>query len=77
MSYGVIKQLKHYEITKLQRRTCKLILGFVYTHLEKAYNRLRIQYFVESVCLNMYEMVKILRHHFIFNRFVSNEKLFS
>ena len=72
---------KHYKMTKLQRRVCKLIIGHANTHLEEliivvGYSLL-LKVFVYNKTHVMYRMANILRHHFIFNQFVSNEKLFT
>ena len=45
------------KVTKIQRRTCKTILGSEYTHLEEARNHLKILSFDESVFLNKAKMM--------------------
>ena len=44
-------------MTKIQRRTCKIILGSEYMHLEEARNHLKIHSFEENVFLNKAKMM--------------------
>ena len=81
LSYSTAVLHKHYKMTKLQRRVCKLIIGHANTHLEELIivvgYTLLFKMFVLNKTHVMYKMANILRYHFIFNQFVSNEKLFT